>query len=46
MTPEGLAKAIAARKKQLTEKKLEDWRKRRANIQRIERWLIKHGALR
>ena len=46
MTPEGLAKAIAARKKQLSEKKLEDGRKRRANTQRTERWLINHGALR
>jgi hypothetical protein len=46
MTPKGLAKAIAARKKQLTKKKLEDGRKRRAYIQRAEKWLIKHGALR
>ena len=46
MTQKGLAKAIAARKKQLKKKKIEDGRKRRANIQRTERWLIKHGALR
>lgn len=46
MTPEGLLKAVAARKRQLGEKRLEDGRKRRANIQRAERWLIKHGALR
>jgi hypothetical protein len=44
MTPEGLLKAVAARKRQLAEKSLEDWRKRRANIRRAERWLIKHGA--
>jgi hypothetical protein len=46
MTPEGLLKAVAARTRQLAEKRLDDGRKRRANIQRAERWLIKHGALR
>jgi len=34
MTTEGLARAIAARKKQLTKRKLEDGRKRQANSHR------------
>jgi len=46
MTPEDLLKAVTARKRQLAEKRLGRGRKRRANIQRVEKWLIKHGALR
>jgi hypothetical protein len=46
MTPKGLLNAVAARTRQLAEKRLDDGRKRRVNIQRAERWLIKHGALR
>ena len=46
MTPEGFPKAVAARRRQLAEKMLEDGRKRRADIQRAERWLAKYGALR
>jgi len=46
MTQEGLLRAVAARKRQIGEKKLADRRKRRAKIRRAERWQIKHGLLR